>query len=114
MMCAPRWTGRIRNLYRHEQRHHPSQVLLPTEQDTRHYPKAARHLRLVQVISFQKADGLHTALLQRFQITSHSRGVAHIELNPSSRPKCRYIMRKSIDQPESGPVFMTNRVNHLK
>src|ERR1700676_2913 len=37
--------GRIHNLYRHEQRCHLSQVLLPAEQDTRRDPIAARYLR---------------------------------------------------------------------
>jgi hypothetical protein len=45
MMCAPRWAGSIHDLYRHEQRCHLSQVLLPTEQDTRRYPIATRHVR---------------------------------------------------------------------
>jgi len=36
---------RIRDLYRHDQRCHLRHFLLPTEQDTRRYPIAARHLR---------------------------------------------------------------------
>src|SRR6202790_221768 len=45
MMRAPRWAGRIRDLYRHEQRFRLREFLLPTEQNTRRYPIAARHLR---------------------------------------------------------------------
>jgi hypothetical protein len=36
--------GRIRDLYRHEQRFRLRQFLLPTEQNTRRYPIAPRHL----------------------------------------------------------------------
>src|ERR1700684_991747 len=45
MMRAPRWAGRIRDLYRHEQRFRLREFLLPTEQNTRRYPIAPRHLR---------------------------------------------------------------------
>jgi hypothetical protein len=44
-MRTPGGRGLVRNLYRHKQRCHLRQFLLPTEQDTRRYPIAACHLR---------------------------------------------------------------------
>jgi hypothetical protein len=43
-MRAPRWRGRIRDLYRHEQRCYLGQFLLPPEQNTFSYSIAASYL----------------------------------------------------------------------